>query len=87
MIKNTNIILEINGDYWHANPSIYESEDLLNFAWGRKKAKEIWSKDEIKRLLAEKHNYKVIYLWEFEIIKTKDEELIDLINEKLKIKY
>ena len=27
LIKNTNTLIEVNGDYWHANPAIYSPGD------------------------------------------------------------
>jgi len=63
-ISKTSIIIEVNGDFWHANPSIYASEDVLNFPGGYISAKELWLKDKTKKEKAEKYGYKVYYLWE-----------------------
>lgn len=45
-IPRYNVIVEIDGDYWHANPKKYNPKDLI----GGKKllAEEVWEKDRIK---------------------------------------
>ena len=62
--KYHNILIEINGDYWHCNPNLY-SEDFFNKVNG-KFAKEIWEKDEDKKMIAESQNYKVYTIWEMD---------------------
>lgn len=73
-------ILEIQGDYWHANPNKYIESDIV---FG-KKVKDVWAKDERKRKEAEKNKYRVYYLWESEINKMN---LQDLENILIKIIY
>ena len=85
-IVGTKTLLEINGDFWHANPKLYEPNDVLNFSkTNHPKAKDIWKKDEKNRKVAENNGYKVIYLWENEITNKTDIELgkflIDKLNE------
>ena len=87
-LKNSNIIIEINGDYWHANPKKYKPTDILKFPFGEKMATEIWKKDEVKRLLAESHGLIVKYIWENDIRKFTKNELINhvkcIVNENSK---
>jgi len=67
-INNTKILIEVQGDYWHANPVKYKHNDLIKYP--NKKlilANKIWEKDEIKRINAEKYGYNVIYLWESDV--------------------
>ena len=66
-IINTNIIVEVNGDYWHANPEQYKEDDIVNISDKLKLAKDVWEKDELKIINANKHNYRVITIWESEI--------------------
>ena len=49
-LADLNLILEINGDFWHANPKIYRSEDLI--LKRNKYAKEIWQRDLEKKEVA-----------------------------------
>jgi hypothetical protein len=64
-IKVNNILIEINGDYWHANPNKY------NENWYNKQKKqtalEIWNSDNIKKQIAIKNGFKFITLWETDI--------------------
>lgn len=56
------IIIEYNGDIWHANPSLYK-ENWINPV-NKKTAKEIWNYDNRKKIAAEANGYKVVVLWE-----------------------
>jgi G:T-mismatch repair DNA endonuclease (very short patch repair protein) len=77
-IKNYNLILEIQGDFWHANPNIYKSDDVLMFPnTDGVKASDLWKKDEIKKKKAIDSGYNIDYIWENEI--RKSENVIDLI--------
>ena len=74
-IKGTNILLEVQGDYWHANPNFYKHDDIIS----NKKASEIWKIDMLKKSLANKSGYNVIYIWEEDIKSLSNEELFNLI--------
>ena len=65
--KIGNTIIELNGDFWHANPNKYSEFDILNFPGGYKSAKEIWDKDLEKKNLALNNGYKIYYFWENQI--------------------
>jgi very-short-patch-repair endonuclease len=71
LIINDNLIVEIFGDYWHANPEIYESEDVLKIG----KASDIWNKDKIKIDTYKQLGYKVLIIWEKDWIKDKEAQL------------
>lgn len=73
---NKNIILEVQGDFWHANPKIYQENDILCFGKDKKTAKQIWEKDKNNKLLAEKYGYIVFYLWEKEINTMSDNQIL-----------
>lgn len=80
LIDKTNIIIEINGDFWHANPKIYTNEnELIKFPFGKISAKEIWEKDNFKKNLAINSGYKIVYLWESEIKKMSDSDIENFI--------
>lgn len=74
-IDGCNILIEVNGDFWHANPSKYSGEDSIPFPNGHKKAREIWKQDETKRLLAERKGYKLLTLWESDLKSMSDKDL------------
>lgn len=81
-----NIVLEINGDFWHCNPAIY-ANDYYNKK-NKSFASEIWQKDSERieriKLLT---GAKVLVIWESDwnnnkqIIKEKIKELLNQNNE------
>lgn len=74
-IDKSKILIEVNGDFWHANPTLYTGNQELNFPGGKVKAKSLWENDNNKRLTAEQNGYKVITIWESELIKMSDREI------------
>lgn len=79
-IVGTNILLEINGDYWHGNPKIYNSGDIISYPGGNIVVDVLWERDKNKRELAESFGYRVITIWEQSITQTNDIRQL-LINE------
>lgn len=73
-IPNLRIVLEIYGNYWHANPSMYKPTDIIkadrhpykintgNFPT----ASDIWSHDKIRKDHIESFGVQVHVLWESE---------------------
>ena len=83
-ISNTKILLEVNGDFWHANPEIYKEDDILNFSETNKpRAKDIWKKDQKNAEIANKNGFKVLYLWEKETLNKTDIEITKILLDKL----
>ena len=69
IIHGKRIFIEVQGDYWHGNPLLF-NEDGLN---GKRKLNEIQllkrKIDDKKREFAESKNFKIIYIWESDINK------------------
>lgn len=82
-IKDTNILVEVNGDFWHANPSKYKATDTLPFPKKEVIAESLWKKDEKKLNIALKNGFKVLPLWEMDIRPLDDIELELFIVEKI----
>jgi G:T-mismatch repair DNA endonuclease (very short patch repair protein) len=77
------IVVEFNGDYWHANPAKYEPDSILSFPNQKKfTAKEIWERDQMKNSLLENAGYKVFVVWESDFNNNK-ELLINEIYEEI----
>lgn len=76
-IKIKKNLIDINGDFWHANPSIYKENDTLKFPFKSVKAKTIWNRDLSKKKLAETRGYKVYYIWENDIKNMSDDDIIN----------
>lgn len=67
-IKIDNVLLEVQGDYWHANPLKYNADTIIMYPGHKKKsANTVWKKDLKKKLQATKRGYKVIYIWQQEV--------------------
>jgi len=71
LILNTNILIEVDGDYWHGNEKIFQ--DLTDFQ------KSVKINDKIKENFATSNGYEIIRFWGSDIKKNKTE-----IKEKLK---
>lgn len=86
LLKGTNIIIEIQGDFWHANPNKFKATDQLNFPGGQIYiAEQLWKKDLQHIHYAESQNYKVIQIWESDINKHEKQQdlnifLLDILN-------
>jgi G:T-mismatch repair DNA endonuclease (very short patch repair protein) len=59
------IVVELYGDYWHANPERYEP-DFVHPTTGLT-AKETWKRDRKRARKIEKLGYKVMVIWEREM--------------------
>ena len=61
-IKELNLIVEFNGDYWHCNPKKYDE----NYFHPHKKktAKEIWEEDNTRVDNIKSYGYNLVIIWE-----------------------
>lgn len=80
-IPEFNLIIEINGDFWHANPERYKPTDIFPTWEGKKTAQEIWDHDSEKLNIYKELNYNFLVIWEHSI---KDSDYIITLNQKLK---
>ena len=68
--KYKNKLIEINGDYFHCNPQLYE-KDFYN-KLSKKYAWQIWEKDKRKTQIAINKGYSVFTIWEKDYHENKD---------------
>ena len=61
-IKHKDCIIEFNGDYWHANPTIYQASDMIR----NTSAEQIWLNDKQKLDIARQHGFRVLVVWEYD---------------------
>ena len=83
-IKIGNILIEINGDYWHCNPQIYKEDDLVNLPDGLVPAKLKWTKDKQKLEFAESLGFRTLTIWEKDLKENFDlqiNKIIKYVNE------
>jgi very-short-patch-repair endonuclease len=58
------IIIEINGDYVHANPKKFKAEDIIKLPNSKYTAAEKWESDKKKIEALTSMGYRVITIWE-----------------------
>ncbi len=75
------LLVEMNGNYFHANPKMYEADDEIMIAKRKRKAKDIWEYDAKKMKLGGDSGYKTLVLWEKEFVEITDKEVIKILNE------
>lgn len=75
VILDNKKVIEFNGDKFHANPEIYEKNDIpLKFIG--KSAKELWKEDKEKHKTLIENGYSVLVIWEKDYLKNKDKEIL-----------
>lgn len=79
------LVLEIQGTYWHCDKRFYKENDIVKRNNIPILVSEIWDYDEFKKVNAEKYGYNVIYLWEHDINRMSDEEILNTILNENKI--
>ncbi len=77
-IKELNLFIEYNGDYWHCNPEIYKSDYFHTKK--RITAQQIWDADKRKVKIAEEKGYKVFTIWEKEFKLNKNKTLEEILK-------
>lgn len=78
---NIKLNIEFNGDYYHMNPQIYQSNDIAPFPTDEiKTASDIWKYDEKKKKLTEDNGFKVFTVWENDFKTKKDQVIQECIN-------
>jgi very-short-patch-repair endonuclease len=75
-IKGKNILIEVDGDYWHCNPNTKFNEPV----YAAQKANLI--QDKIKEQWCVDNEYKLLRFWETDI-NTKPEEIIKTLKKEL----
>lgn len=74
-------LVEVNGDFWHANPRLgYVRSDELLSGW---RVGEVWDKDLVKKQKAEEAGYKLVVLWENDTQKILDHEIMSLLQREV----
>lgn len=77
-LEGHNLIIEIDGDFWHGNPEKYSDEELRGH---QKRARRV---DEYKNKWALLHGIPVLRIWESDIRKNPD-VVMNILKEELKV--
>ncbi len=78
-IQDNNLLIEINGDYWHGNPKVYKKTRVKFIS----KRIEIERQRE-KKKKSRKNGYKILFLWERDLKTKLEKKLSKKIKEYLK---
>jgi len=66
------IIIEFYGDFWHANPEIYDADQIIIH---NMTAQQIWDKDEKRVTNLKNMGYDVIIVWQLDYERKKEQIL------------
>ena len=74
------IIVEVNGDYIHANPSLFGADDVIRLPGQSYTAQEKWDADQQRTEKLEAEGYRVFVIWESDDLDVKKQELMYLLE-------
>lgn len=74
------IIIEINGDHIHANPTKFKSDDLIIVRKSQYLAQDKWDYDLKRKEALEALGFKVLVLWQSDDLDEKKLELYQLLS-------
>lgn len=66
-LNHSKNVIEVFGDYYHANPVKYKKSDLISTFAGKITCEEIWKRDEKRLQILKGLGYNVLIIWECEI--------------------
>lgn len=83
-IKELNLVIEFNGDCWHANPSLFNENDMP-FPLNKKyTAKDIWRNDAERLNFLRTKVRDIIIVWEKDLKDRGIDNIVDELLEKIK---
>ena len=85
-IPEEKIIIEVNGDYWHCNPLIWESDQVVKFPSGHFKVQEVWDRDKRKIDFAREMGYTVLVIWETDLKSDVENCKRRILDEQIRIR-
>jgi len=74
-LADFNLLVEIDGDYWHANPDRFMPDDIVGKKG--KSAKEIWKCDAKKNAVYAEKGFSVLRIWESELFEKSTQDIFE----------
>lgn len=74
-VPELNLIVEVNGNYWHANPKYFASNDVIGHK--RMTASQVWERDAKKVEDLRRLGYNVVTVWESDIKSMTSSQLVE----------
>lgn len=65
-IKKSNLIIEVDGDYWHINPKRFNFNEMPTYL------QEYKQREHDKQSYAKQHSYNIVRFWEYDIHNNPD---------------
>ncbi len=75
---DNSIFVEFYGNYWHANPKLFKSSDIVHHGLI---AKQIWKKDEERIKFLRDNKFKIFIVWQDEYQENKGKTIQSLIDD------
>lgn len=72
-VTGTSLLIEVQGDYWHANPEVYLDREMLN-----QTQRANVRRDHYKRKFAKESGFYTLYIWERDLKSDIDKVKITL---------
>lgn len=77
--QDKRLVIEINGDYIHANPAKYKADDVIRIPGESYTAQEKWDRDRRKIEYLQSRGYQVLVIWESDCIETVRSKIAELL--------
>lgn len=73
LLEEHKLIIDVRGDFWHANPAIYKASDMIPLFRGYTEASWIWERDQSRVKQFESFGYTVCVLFERDKLNFKEQ--------------
>ncbi|AFQ97117.1 hypothetical protein Aes508_035 [Aeromonas phage Aes508] len=80
-LSHKKIIIEYNGDFYHACPDKYAPDDIIKYGNKELLASDIWAADAHKNKIVQDEGYHVIVVWDNEYLANKDGTINRIVEE------
>lgn len=81
LLREKKVVIEVYGDKWHANPTLYKAQDIIPRWDGEVTAEKIWTLDTCRTEQIKSFGYRVIVLWEKDIRFDEEQTKLSLLRE------
>ena len=83
-IPSVKLLIEVDGDYWHANPKKYKADDIIGQS--NKTAKKIWEYDKTKTQDILNEGYNILRYWSSDLKNISHEKIFeDIVHTSMKV--
>ena len=80
VIPSLKFCIEFNGNYWHANPELYEANHIFSYWDNKMTAQEVWNKDKLKYDILINEGFNVNIIWEKNYRDNKEKIINEYVN-------